>query len=72
MRIAGVADPAACAFADDSVKNIVAAKRVGWTTILVGLTDRDTGAPVSCADADYEIASLRELARVMPDLFAPE
>ena len=28
MRIAGVAEPAACVFCDDSVKNIVAAKAV--------------------------------------------
>ena len=39
MAAAGVSEPSACVFCDDSVKNINAAKEVGWRTVLVGLTD---------------------------------
>ena len=69
MRIAKVTDPAACVFCDDSVKNIRAAKEVGWRTVLVGLYDRDTGARITCDAADAHIASLHELSAVMPELF---
>jgi len=67
--LANVTDPSACVFADDSVKNIKAAKAVGWRTILVGLYDRDTGARITCDAADQHIASLRELRGVMPEIF---
>ena len=69
MRIAGVSDPAACVFFDDSVKNIVAAKEVGWRTVLVGKKDRDSGKPIVCAAADVHVASLHELKGAMPELF---
>ena len=58
-------------FCDDSVKNIKAAKAIGWQTVLVGMQDRDTGARIQCAEADMHIASLRELRTVMPELFKP-
>lgn len=70
MRIAGVDEPTACVFADDSVKNIVAAKQVGWRTVLVGKTDRDTGKPIVCDSADVHVASLHELESAMPELFS--
>ena len=70
MKIAGVDDPAACVFADDSVKNIVAAKAVGWRTVLVGKKDRDTGNDITCDSADAHVATLHELRGVMPELFA--
>lgn len=71
MRIAGVAEEEAraCVFCDDSVKNIKAAKAVGWRTVLVGLYDRDTGAPISCDAADFHLASLHSLRQVLPELF---
>jgi len=70
MRLAGVSDPSACVFCDDSVKNIMAAKQVGWRTVLVGKKDRDTGMPVVCEAADVHLGSLRELREAMPELFA--
>ena len=70
MKIAGVSDPRECVFADDSVKNIRAAKAVGWRTILVGKKDRDTGKEIVCDAADAHIASLHELRAAAPDLFA--
>ena len=48
---------------------VVAAKACGWRTVLVGLTDRDTGEPLRCAAADAQIASLHALPEVMPELF---
>ena len=71
MRIAGVSDPAACVFCDDSVKNIVAAKQVGWRTVLIGLYDRDSGKPIHCDAADFHLSSLHGLRSVLPELFTP-
>jgi putative hydrolase of the HAD superfamily/pyrimidine and pyridine-specific 5'-nucleotidase len=62
-------EPRACVFADDSVKNIKAAKEVGWRTVLVGLYDRDSGATIVCPEADAHIDSLHDLRAVMPELF---
>ena len=70
MRIAGVTDPRMCVFADDSVKNIKAAKEVGWRTVLVGRYDRDSGAKIVCASADAHIDSLHDLRAVVPELFS--
>jgi pyrimidine 5'-nucleotidase len=69
MRLAGVLDPKACVFCDDSVKNIIAAKAIGWRTVLVGLNDRDTGARIVCDAADAHIEHLDQLRGVMPELF---
>lgn len=71
MVAAGVSDPAGCVLCDDSVKNIQAAKKMGWTTVLVGKVDRDTGAPVQCAAADAHIETLHSLPDVLPELFEP-
>lgn len=70
MRFAGVTEAKACVFCDDSVKNIVAAKAVGWRTVLIGLYDRDSGKPIQCDAADFHLASLHSLRSVMPELFA--
>ena len=60
----------ACVLLDDSVSNIVCAKRMGWTTVLVGTVVRETGAPLPTPpEADHHVASLLELPRVMPELF---
>ena len=70
MREAGVSDPRRCVFCDDSVKNIKAAKAVGWRTVLVGLYDRDNGSRIVCQQADAHIASLHGLRGVLPELFS--
>merc|ERR1712194_287946 len=69
MAEAGIKNPAACVFFDDSVKNIVAAKEFGWRTVLVGLKDRDSGAPITCDAADVHVSSLHMLPEVLPELF---
>lgn len=69
MIAAGCAEPRECVLFDDSVKNIKMAKRMGWTTVLVGLRERDTGKLFTCEEADHHIESLHDLPRVMPGLF---
>mmetsp|Transcript_17342 Transcript_17342/g.28804 ORF Transcript_17342/g.28804 Transcript_17342/m.28804 type:complete len:506 (-) Transcript_17342:59-1576(-) len=71
MRIAGVSDPEACVFLDDSVKNIRAAHRVGWRSILVGRVERDTGKPIDASDhAEHEIDVIHDFPKALPELFA--
>jgi putative hydrolase of the HAD superfamily/pyrimidine and pyridine-specific 5'-nucleotidase len=69
MVTANVSDPSLCICCDDNVKNVIAAKKMGWRTVLVGLHDRDTGALIQCNEADVHIASLHELQTVVPDVF---
>ena len=69
MKVANVSDPAACVFCDDSVKNIKAAKAIGWRTVLVGDRDRDTGKPLECEAADFRVSSLHSLPAVLPECF---
>eukprot|EP00327_Prymnesium_parvum_P006197 CAMPEP_0182814756 /NCGR_PEP_ID=MMETSP0006_2-20121128/10025_1 /TAXON_ID=97485 /ORGANISM="Prymnesium parvum, Strain Texoma1" /LENGTH=225 /DNA_ID=CAMNT_0024940905 /DNA_START=214 /DNA_END=891 /DNA_ORIENTATION=+ len=70
MRAAGVDDAAGCLLCDDSVKNIEAAKRMGWRTVLVGNVDRESREQVvTPAAADVHIASLHSLPAEMPELF---
>ena len=60
----------ACILLDDSVKNIQRAKQMGWTTVLVGKVDRDTGAVLETPiEANHHIESLHQLVDVMPELF---
>ena len=54
----------------DQVRNMEAAKAFGWKTVLVGSTDRDTGLPLVCPEADWQIDSLHALPSVLPELFA--
>ena len=69
MRIAGVDDPEACVFLDDSVKNICAARQVGWRSILVGRVGRDCGQPITADDAEAEIDVIHDFPKVLPELY---
>lgn len=69
MRIAGVTNPEACVFLDDSVRNICAARQVGWRSILVGRVSRDTGQPITADDAEAEIDVIHHFPKVLPELF---
>eukprot|EP00966_Prymnesium_polylepis_P048904 1131632-Prymnesium_polylepis.1 len=54
-----------------SVKNIDAAKKMGWRTVLVGKVDRDTGAPIPTPpSADVHVESLHSLPTDLPEIFA--
>ncbi|CAL1143158.1 unnamed protein product [Cladocopium goreaui] len=69
MQRAGVARPEHCLLCDDSLKNIRAAKRMGWRAVLVGYLSRGDGSPVQCEEADFHIGSIHELPEVMPELW---
>mmetsp|Transcript_4903 Transcript_4903/g.12313 ORF Transcript_4903/g.12313 Transcript_4903/m.12313 type:complete len:133 (-) Transcript_4903:974-1372(-) len=72
MEKAGVDDPEACVFLDDSVKNIEAARKVGWRSVLVGRVGRDCGKPVSSEHAEHEVDRIHQLPQVFPELFSEE
>ena len=69
MRIAGVDDPETCVFLDDSVKNIEAARRIGWRSILVGRVGRDCGTRISSEHSEHEIDRIHDFRKVYPELF---
>jgi pyrimidine 5'-nucleotidase len=69
MKVAGVDDPESCLFLDDSVKNIQAARKVGWRSVLVGKIGRDCGKEISTEHAEHEIDRIHHLPKVMPELF---
>lgn len=69
MEIAGVNDPEACIFLDDSVKNIEAARKIGWRSVLVGKVGRDCGQPISTDHAELVIDRIHDIERVLPELF---
>jgi pyrimidine 5'-nucleotidase len=69
MRAAGASDPLACMLIDDSVKNIRTAKSLGWTTVLIGKHERDTGAPFTCPEADFHLDDVYDLPAALPHLF---
>jgi len=72
MRIAGVDEPEACIFLDDSVKNIEAARRIGWRSILVGRIGRDCGTRISSEHSEHEIDRIHEFRNIYPELFEKE
>ncbi|KAL7530214.1 hypothetical protein ACHAXR_006162 [Thalassiosira sp. AJA248-18] len=69
MEKAGVDNPEACIFLDDSVKNIEAARTVGWRSVLVGKTGRDCGKLVTSEHAEHEVDRIHQLPEVFPELF---
>jgi pyrimidine 5'-nucleotidase len=69
MDIAGVKNPESCVFLDDSVKNIEAARDIGWRSILVGKVGRDCGKPISSDHAELEIDRIHEIVSILPELF---
>ena len=66
MRCGGASDPTACMLIDDSVKNIRTAKSLGWTTVLIGKHERDTGNAFACPEADFHLDDVYDLPSVMP------
>jgi len=63
-----IEDAGQCVFFDDSVKNIATANRFGWRPVLVGLKNRDSGAPVICDDAEARISTIHSLFKAIPEL----
>jgi putative hydrolase of the HAD superfamily/pyrimidine and pyridine-specific 5'-nucleotidase len=69
MKIAGVEDPETCLFLDDSIKNIHAARQMGWRSVLVGRVGRDCGKQIESEHAEHEIDRIHDIPKVLPELF---
>lgn len=69
MQVAGITDPEACIFFDDSTANIEAARQIGWRAVLVGRVGRDSGQPITSEHAELEIDTIHEIEKVCPELF---
>lgn len=61
LRLAGEPDAKACLFVDDSVRNLIVAHQMGFTTVLVGNDGMDSAV-------DYYIANIKQLPSTIPDL----
>lgn len=73
MRVAGVTEPRDCLLLDDSLKNIEAARAMGWRSVLVGRKGRDCGTPVtSHGHAEFEVDRIHDLEKILPELFVHE
>jgi putative hydrolase of the HAD superfamily len=62
LSIAGESDPRSCLFIDDSPRNLLPARELGFLTVLVGQTEPSSAA-------HHAIASLIDLPHVMPELW---
>jgi putative hydrolase of the HAD superfamily/pyrimidine and pyridine-specific 5'-nucleotidase len=69
MRIANVKNPESCIFLDDSIKNIEAARAVGWRSYLVGRVGRDCGQRISTEHSEGEIDKIHDMPHILPELF---
>ena len=54
------------------MKNIHAAREIGWRSILVGRIGRDSGSPVSSENAEAEIDQIHDIHLVLPEIFVIE
>jgi pyrimidine 5'-nucleotidase len=61
--------PESCLFFDDNIKNIEAARNIGWRSILVGTVGRDCGTTITTEHAEHEIDRIHHLRSVLPELF---
>jgi pyrimidine 5'-nucleotidase len=69
MQVAGVDNPERCVFFDDNLKNIEAARQMGWRSILVGTVGRDCGQPVASEHAEHDIERIHDMPDILPELF---
>ena len=76
MEVAGIKNndgtqyhPESCLFFDDNIKNIEAARNIGWRSILVGTVGRDCGTIVTTEHAEHEIDRIHHIPHILPELF---
>lgn len=62
MQASGETDPGACVFFDDSTRNLEPARKLGFTTVLVGSEQAHPAAVLS-------ISNLLDLPQAMPELW---
>lgn len=59
-------------FLDDNMRNIHAAREIGWRSILVGRIGRDCGKPVTSEHAEAEIDRIHDIRTVLPEIFVED
>jgi len=64
LQMAGVTDPSECIMFDDLLPNLVAAKDIGFTTVLVG----KNGQLVT--SVDHYLETIHDIKKIMPELWA--
>ena len=62
LALSKTTDPKTCVFLDDSVQNLVAARKLGFFTVLVGKNGHDD-------TVDRSLERLEDLPAVMPELW---
>jgi putative hydrolase of the HAD superfamily len=62
LKIAGENDPTRCVMFDDLLHNLLPAKKLGFTTILVGKNGTPSGA-------DYYLGTIHEIREKLPQLW---
>ncbi len=63
LAMAGETDPSRCVMFDDLLPNLTAAKKLGFTTVLVGKTGQPT------THLDFQLESIHDLRRNIPGLW---
>jgi FMN phosphatase YigB (HAD superfamily) len=54
------------------MRNIHAAREIGWRSILVGRIGRDCGKPVTSENAEAEIDHIHDISSVLPEIFVQD
>lgn len=62
LKLAGIDNPEECLYLDDSTRNLSTARKMGFTTILVGDGEDDPSA-------HYSITNVKDLAHILPELW---
>lgn len=63
LKMAGESDPAHCVLFDDLIQNLLPAKKMGFTTSLVGEIGKTDGV-------DYYLDSIHDIQNMMPQLWS--
>ena len=72
MEIASVDDPESCLLLDDNLKNLRAAREMGWRAVQVGRYGRDCGSLQQSEHAELDMDRIHEVQKVLPELFTKE
>ena len=62
LHLSGMTDPSNCVLFEDSLRNLIPAHEIGFTTVLVGTDETHDGA-------DYSFKNLLDLPQVVPQLW---
>lgn len=62
LHLAGMTEPSNCVLFEDSLRNLVPAHEIGFTTVLVGTDEKHAGV-------DYSVNKILDLSEVFPQLW---